>query len=466
MLRDKRSFTIIAFSFFSSWLLTFPFGGQVLLTILNIHNTDINGLVFGSFTAHLIGLFGSGFFIKTTIAAKRLMLLSIIVCTLGTILFFFPPSVLWNIALLSAALLSGACIAAWGFYFKMISSSDERIKTIADILIYSNILMVVINMIAILISPYLGLVLSIIMLAMSYFFHIKLPEAPDMASEYCAVQSKNTPGIIKPLVYLCLFIAIITVNSGLMYQVVNPAFAHLEWLSSWYWAVPYIIALYIVRNLSPKTNRTYILYVGIAMIGLSFVGFMMLDRSATSYLIINTLMLGACGIYDLFWWSILGEMLDYHNNPSRILGIGLSANVFGVLIGGMIGSAITAADSESIGSSALALIVVFIILIILPILHKHLSGLLKNHIFLTALSEFEPSRQKKPLESFSVIGGLTERESQIAALLLKGRTYKMIANELDLSENTIKTHIKNIYSKFNIQSKTELITLLIEKETP
>lgn len=59
---------------------------------------------------------------------------------------------------------------------------------------------------------------------------------------------------------------------------------------------------------------------------------------------------------------------------------------------------------------------------------------------------------------------MTNRESQIAALLLKGRTYKMIAVELDLSENTIKTHIKNIYSKFNIQSKTELITLLKERE--
>lgn len=464
MLREKHSLPVISFSLFSSWLLAFPFGGQVLLAIANIHNMDLHWLVFNSIAAQLIGLFICGFFIKTTMAAKRLMLLSIIICTLSTIVFFFPPSLLWNIALLSAALISGACIAAWGFYFKMISPSGERIKTIADILIYSNILMVVINTTAILISVYLGLALSILMLLMSFIFHLKLTEVPNITAEHCDVQSKHIPGIVKPLAFLCLFIAIITVNSGLMYQVVNPAFAHLEWLSSWYWAVPYIMALYIIKNLPPKTNRSYILYVGIAMIGLSFVGFMVLDRSVASYLVIDTLMLGAWGIYDLFWWSILGEMLDYHNNPARILGIGLSANVFGVLMGGMIGSAITAADSKSIGSSALALTVVFIILTILPILHKHLSGLLKNHIFLTTLSEFEPPKQKKAMESFSVIRGLTDRESQIAALLLKGRTYKMIAVELDLSENTIKTHIKNIYSKFNIQSKTELITLLKERE--
>lgn len=36
----------------------------------------------------------------------------------------------------------------------------------------------------------------------------------------------------------------------------------------------------------------------------------------------------------------------------------------------------------------------------------------------------------------------------------------MIAEELFLSENTIKTHIKNIYSKHNVQSKAELIKTL------
>ncbi|HOS68749.1 MAG TPA: LuxR C-terminal-related transcriptional regulator [Bacillota bacterium] len=466
MLRNKRSLTVIAFSSFSSWLLSFLFGGQVLLTIAGINNVNINGLTFGSIAAHFIGLFVCGFFIKSIKAAKGLMLFSIPVCILGTIVFFFVPSIMWHISLLILSFLSGACVAAWGFYFKMLAFSYERIKIIADVLIYSNILMVIINTAAVLISSYLGLALSILMLSISLFFHTKLAVDQNTAEERHTRQPIKAVSPIKPLAFLCLFIVIITINSGLMYQVINPAFAHHEWLVSWYWALPYIAALYIVRNLSGKANRSYILYVAIAMIGLSSVGFMMLDRSAASYLIIDTLMLGACGVYDLFWWSILGEMLDYHDNPAKILGIGLSANVFGVLIGGMIGSTIADSNTGSIDSSVLALVVVFIVLIILPLLHKHLSGLLKNHIFLTALSEIEPSKQKKAIENFAVIGQLTERESEIAALLLKGRTYKMIADELYLSENTIKTHIKNIYSKFNIQSKTELIKLLTEKETP
>ncbi|MGI6549547.1 MAG: response regulator transcription factor [Syntrophomonadales bacterium] len=245
-----------------------------------------------------------------------------------------------------------------------------------------------------------------------------------------------------------------------MYQVVNPVFAHHEWLVSWYWAVPYIVALYIMKNLPATTSRSYILFVGIAMMGFAFIAFMSLDRSAASYLFIDTLMLGACGVYDLFWWSILGEMLDFGRNPARILGLGLSANVLGVLMGGVLGNAITSIDPNTQKSSIIALTVVFITLIILPLLHKQLSMLLDNHAYLTMFSEKSPEKSIAAVKTNPLLDQLTEREREIVELLLRGRTYKMIAGELFLSENTVKTHIKNIYSKFNIQSKAQLFALL------
>jgi hypothetical protein len=65
---------------------------------------------------------------------------------------------------------------------------------------------------------------------------------------------------------MCLFIVIITINSGLMYQVVNPTFMHLEGLASWYWVVPYIVALFVMRNLPRRINHAYILYVATALL--------------------------------------------------------------------------------------------------------------------------------------------------------------------------------------------------------
>lgn len=457
---DARTLSIIMFSLFSSWLLAFPFEGQVLYAISNRYQQDPHTMVFGSLTAHFIGLAGSGFMIKNMKAAKRFMLFSVMICIAGTAVFLFSPSILWKISFLIMSFLAGVCVAAWGFYFKNFTPSNERIKTAADVIIFSNLLMILLNMAAIHWSPYAGLALSILILAGALYLGAKLPQ--DGLTE---VSPESPVSPARPLAFLYLFIFLITINSGLMYQVINPAFAHIEWLVSWYWAVPYIIALYIMKSLPRKTNRTYILYVAIAMMGLAFIAFMTFGRSAASYLLVDTLMLGACGVYDLFWWSILGEMLDLHENPARILGIGLSANVLGVLFGGLLGNALSARDVQTYNPAVLALVIVFIILIILPLLHKQLLMILKNHIYLTVLSEMSPAKQTAVMKDIILIGQLTERESEIAGLLLKGRTYKMIAGELFLSENTVKTHIKNIYSKLNIRSKAELINLLRENDS-
>ena len=248
-----------------------------------------------------------------------------------------------------------------------------------------------------------------------------------------------------------------------MYQVINPAFAHHQWLVSWYWAVPYIVALYVMKKLPRQTNRAYILYVAIAMIGFAFIGFVALDRSAVSYLLIDTLMLGAYGVYDLFWWSILGEMLEFSENPATVFGIGLSANVLGVLLGGLLGNVIVSSPMPSYHSSLLALGVVCVTLMLLPPLHRYLTTLLIDHAYLTVLPKMIPDTQS-PTENSIQLPRLTERENEIAALLLEGKTYRMIAGDLHLSENTVKTHVKNIYSKYDIKNRTQLINLMLESQ--
>ena len=122
-------------------------------------------------------------------------------------------------------------------------------------------------------------------------------------------KNKTRGDIKNPLILLCVFVFIITINSGLMYHVINPAFEHLTGLVSWYWAVPYIVALAIMRNLPMEAKHSRVLYIGMAMIIGAFISFMYLGRNTSDYLVVDTLMLGACGIFDLFWWSILGECL-------------------------------------------------------------------------------------------------------------------------------------------------------------
>jgi len=202
------------------------------------------------------------------------------------------------------------------------------------------------------------------------------------------------------------------------------------------------------------------------MIMASFIAFMLLDRSAASYLAVDTLMLGACGIFDLFWWSIIGEMLDYTDSPVKIFGIGLSANVFGVLLGGLLGSSITLLNISSANVAVIALTVICITLAILPLLNRHLIMLLSNHTYLIAYASMGETQQRSIVTTAPALDPLTEREQEVLRLILRGNTNKAIAAELSISENTVKTHVKNIYSKYNVSSRAEIISTLLKNQLP
>lgn len=54
--------------------------------------------------------------------------------------------------------------------------------------------------------------------------------------------------------------------------------------------------------------------------------------------------------------------------------------------------------------------------------------------------------------------GLTQRETDVLALLLDGRSVPYIQETLHVSSNTAKTHVRHIYQKFGIHNRQDLIT--------
>lgn len=57
---------------------------------------------------------------------------------------------------------------------------------------------------------------------------------------------------------------------------------------------------------------------------------------------------------------------------------------------------------------------------------------------------------------------LSPRETEVLELLSKGKSYTIIANELFIHKETVKSHIKNIYSKLQVNSKAEAIDKAIK----
>ncbi len=52
---------------------------------------------------------------------------------------------------------------------------------------------------------------------------------------------------------------------------------------------------------------------------------------------------------------------------------------------------------------------------------------------------------------------LSDREIQVLNLLVEGYSYKMIANDLFIAIDTVRSHIKKIYEKLHVHSKSEAV---------
>ena len=52
---------------------------------------------------------------------------------------------------------------------------------------------------------------------------------------------------------------------------------------------------------------------------------------------------------------------------------------------------------------------------------------------------------------------LTEREQAVLDCLAHGLAYKQIGDQLNISINTIRTHLRHIYEKLHVQSRTEAV---------
>jgi DNA-binding CsgD family transcriptional regulator len=53
--------------------------------------------------------------------------------------------------------------------------------------------------------------------------------------------------------------------------------------------------------------------------------------------------------------------------------------------------------------------------------------------------------------------GLTQRECEILGLLASGQSNKEMARRLDISPNTVKTHIASVYLKLEVQKRMQAV---------
>ncbi len=77
---------------------------------------------------------------------------------------------------------------------------------------------------------------------------------------------------------------------------------------------------------------------------------------------------------------------------------------------------------------------------------------------LKLFSKHVPSKAEK--EDFN----LSVREKEVLSLLVNGKSYKMIADDLDITYDTVRAHMKKIYEKLHVSSMTEAVAKAIKEK--
>jgi two-component system, NarL family, response regulator len=74
-----------------------------------------------------------------------------------------------------------------------------------------------------------------------------------------------------------------------------------------------------------------------------------------------------------------------------------------------------------------------------------------------------PSAVAARLAEFPVRSDLTEREVEVLALVARGLANKDAARAIGRSDETVKIHLKNIFSKLRVTDRTEAVTVALAR---
>lgn len=99
------------------------------------------------------------------------------------------------------------------------------------------------------------------------------------------------------------------------------------------------------------------------------------------------------------------------------------------------------------------------------IVDKLREAALGKMVMSAKLTEILANALRKPEKAGSrALASLTSREHEILKLIAKGMSNKLIARELDISDGTVKVHVKHFLKKLNLRSRVEAAVWMVHHQ--
>lgn len=169
--------------------------------------------------------------------------------------------------------------------------------------------------------------------------------------------------------------------------------------------------------------------------------------------------IGFCYVH-LIMWGLCSYLTKTFELPAPwVVAWPTCALMLGQLIGGTVSAVLVQTQGSAFWTQTLATIMVFVLLMSALIMFSRRNlttgwGIARP----TAASAINPDKTlEAAIRILAVESNLTPRESEIFARLARGRNRKYISIELTVTEETVKSHINNIYRKLGVHSQQELL---------
>ncbi len=440
--QQLRYFIIWSKPFYFGWLLSFPWHGPVLYSAAPAEVLAAFPLVLIFSSFHALTYLLGGLLLKDSAIWYKLMLGSLIVTITVNAALLLPLPWVWPLGMAIIGVCAALYVLGWSVIYTFSTPVTSFLKTMAALIILANLVFVIFNLLAVVLSPNMILIASLIPLVVSLLILRRIPFSPS--------QVLHRPKVTLPiprffLIIISLFIFILFVNGGFMYQVMLPTMDVKIPFSPYYRYTLYILVLLVMYWYGESLQRYFPLYMGVSLLGLAFVSFALLDQTVAGFMMTAGLIEAAFAMLDLFVWVILGSLAFIYGAPFPFFGFATAAMVASILFGSLIGDQLLRiGETHRLVTAAFAAASIFLAFTVMPWLNQqieqNLSRVLQHEGSNAVLPE--GGSLNRLMNYLLPEQQLTPRETEITTLILEGLTNQDIARQLFISKNTVKTHIK------------------------
>lgn len=443
-----------------SWILSFPYFGSLLKTVSASFGLDPNFLTFSFLLLHALGFLIGANFLKNINQWKHLMLGSLVAVLLLSISLIFAPTRLWPSLMAAIGFFSPFYILGWSCLISTYPS-NQKLRLYLNFIIRANLITIFLIYLSYVLNPdFLHYIILIPLITAFFVLLFMSPEGIITIKINNETEKKLSTLYIAVMV---LFVTLLNITLGFFFTVVHdsyPVLTRYGLILNYYYFIPYILTYILIISFKLKLKKKDMIYYASSLIGLAYIIFIIIDNSLVGYYLTITVMQIAQALVALFIWLLIGDLSTRYGTPFRFFGFGLFAIILGSYIGGFFGDyLLELSDSPQLISALVSITAIFLSFFVAPwLIDQSEPKTQDSGNLLTSDQDY--------LETFYSTAGLTTREREIVGLLMQGYNNETTSRTLGISENTVKTHLRNIYQKYGVRKRSELLALIATKKLP